>query len=372
MQQRKARPWHRARWIVLTLISVAAVLAFALSARVSLASTPPNFTSVSETRQVQQNAKPLGHVMRVGLQVKNIYELTLSSQSFMADGWYWLSWGDEVQTLLDKFRIPPSQIIEFANEIDPANYSFSQVLEEPLRISPELTHSYYVKFSKKFFLNEIAQKYAPFDRQRLPIDIEIMPHALSDNQPDNLVELLPFPIQQFPIAGEFASMIGFRLTNTGWLRQLVYYGEPNKASYSRATAIFTFSPQTWTVFLKWLLPLIVVMTIVVLVPSIDAILGDSRIAIAPAALLTLVILHDNYRSNFPPAPYLTFLDEIYAYSYLACLAIFLITLAGSNALCRLQAEDKEAWSQRINRWDQVAQLSIIVGFIIVTIVAWYD
>jgi len=290
----------------------------------------------------------------------------------MADGWYWLSWGDEVQTLLDKFRIPPSQIIEFANEIDPANYSFSQVLEEPLRISPELTHSYYVKFSKKFFLNEIAQKYAPFDRQRLPIDIEIMPHALSDNQPDNLVELLPFPIQQFPIAGEFASMIGFRLTNTGWLRQLVYYGEPNKASYSRATAIFTFSPQTWTVFLKWLLPLIVVMTIVVLVPSIDAILGDSRIAIAPAALLTLVILHDNYRSNFPPAPYLTFLDEIYAYSYLACLAIFLITLAGSNALCRLQAEDKEAWSQRINRWDQVAQLSIIVGFIIVTIVAWYD
>lgn len=354
------------------MITVAAVLAFALNPRMSRASTPPSVPSVSETRQVPLNAKPLGHVMRIGLQVKNIYDLTLSSQSFMADGWYWLSWGDEVQTLLDKFQIPPSEIIEFANEIDPANYSFSQVLDEQLRIAPELNHSYYVKFSKKFFLNEIAQKYAPFDRQRLPIDIEIMPHAISDNVPDNFIELLPFPIQQFPIAGEFASMIGFKLTNSGWLRQLVYYGEPNNAAYSRATAIFTFSPQTWTVFLKWLLPLIVVMTIVVLVPSIDAILGDSRIAIAPAALLTLIILHDNYRSNFPPAPYLTFLDEIYAYSYLACLAIFLITLAGSNALCKLRDKEKEAWSQRINRWDQIAQASTVAGFAIVTIIAWHN
>lgn len=369
MQPQKSRfSWMQ--WIAIGLIGVGVSLLLAIYPLLSQASPTPIVPSFSEIKQIDPDAKPLGQAIRVGLQIKNIYDLKLSTQSFMVDGWYWLSWGDEVQIILDKFQIEPSQIVEFINEIDPGN-SFSQTLLDPLQIAPGLTHSYYVKFSKKFFIDKISQENAPFDRQELPINIEIVPGSLSGSQSSSLIELLPFPIKQFPIAGEFASMIGFRLTNTSWTRQIVYYGVPNDASYSRATAIFSFSPQLLTVFLKWILPMIVVMTIVVLVPSIDAVLGDSRMAIAPAALLTLVILHDNYRSGFPPSPYLSFLDKIYAYNYLVCLAIFVVTLAGSNALCRPSNKDKDACLLRANRWDAMTQKSIIMGFLIVAFVSWY-
>jgi len=339
-----------------------------LLSKATISSEVPN---VSKTTVIPAGSTPPGPAIRVGLQIKNIYDLSLANQTFMADGWYWLAWGDDVQAQLDRFNINPPEITEFTNEIDPSNYAFTQVLNEPLNLAPELNHSYQVKFSKKFFLNEIAQKRAPFDNQNLPIDIEIMPGQLGGRNPNKLIQLLPFPIREYPTAGEFASMIGFKLTKTEWVRQLVYYQDPDNSYYSRATATFTFSPEPWTVFLKWLLPLVVVMAIVILTPSVNALLGDGRIAIAPAALLTLVILHGEYRANFPPAPYLTFLDKIYAYSYIACFVIFVITLAGGNALSRLQSKDKEDRAAHVGRWDRAAQAGIIAGYLIVSITAWH-
>ena len=339
-----------------------------LLSKATISSEAPNAT---KTTLIPAGSTPPGPAIHVGLQIKNIYDLSLANQTFMADGWYWLAWGDDVQTQLDRFNINPPEITEFTNEIDPSNYAFTQVLNEPLNLAPELNHSYQVKFSKKFFLNEIAQKRAPFDNQNLPIDIEIMPGQLGGSNPNKLIQLLPFPIREYPTAGEFASMIGFKLTKTEWVRQLVYYQDPDNSYYSRATATFTFSPEPWTVFLKWLLPLVVVMAIVILTPSVNALLGDGRIAIAPAALLTLVILHGEYRANFPPAPYLTFLDKIYAYSYIACFVIFVITLAGGNALSRLQSKNKEDRAAHVDLWDRAAQAGIIAGYLIVSITAWH-
>lgn len=349
---------------------MACIVMLGLHPLLSKAAISSDVPSVSETIVIPGDAKPQEPTIRVGLQIKNIYDLSLANQTFMADGWYWLAWGDDVQTRLDRLGIEPSEITEFTNEIDPSNYAFTQVLDESLHLAPELNHSYQVKFSKKFFLNEIAQKRAPFDNQNLPIDIEIMPAALGNSNKDKVTELMPFPISEYPIAGEYASMIGFKLTKTNWVRQLVYYEDPDDTYYSRTTAIFTFSPETWTVFLKWLLPLVVVMAIVILTPSVNVLLGDGRIAIAPAALLTLVILHGEYRANFPPAPYLTFLDKIYAYSYIACFAIFVITLAGNNALSRLQSKDKHERAVYVGRWDKAAQVGIIIGYLVVSITAW--
>ena len=367
---RPVRSWAPAAVGVCTVVAV--VVSCCLVPFLSSAQPANGVPVLSKLYGVPAQSPPLGRVIRVGLQIKNIYDLDLPSQSFLADGWFWMSWGDDVQRILEDNQIQPSGIVEFTNEIDPSNYSFIQVIDEPLLVSPEMTHSYYARFSKKFYINEISQKYAPFDDQRLPIEIEVLPRALSDHDPSQRVELLPFPVRQFPIAGEYSSMIGFRLTATNWLRQLVYYGQPNLATYSRATAVFTFSPRPSTVFLKWFLPLVVVMGIVVLVPSINGFLGDARIAIVPAALLTLVILHENYRSNFPPAPYLTFLDEIYAYSYVACFVIFVVTLAGSNLLCDLRPELRKARTRLVRRWDAIAQVSIVVGFFVVSVLAWYD
>ena len=371
-------------WLLIGLLSLAAVLLPASGPMLGRAGEQPDVPAGSQTLLVPPDQKPQGLVIHVGLRVKNIYDLSLAAQSFMADGWYWLSWGDAVQAVLEKLKIEPTQIVEFTNEIEPAQYSFSEELPEGIKLDPESTHSVYVKFSGKFYINDVAQKQAPFDRQRLEIALEVKPSKLSEGS--NRIELIPVPIKQLPISGEYTSVSGFSLSDTEWSRQAVHHIEPisqqvaapllgsNQPSvtYSRATAVFTYSPDPWTVFLKWLLPLIAVMGIVILAPSIDGALGDVCLAIPSAALLTLVVLHDGYKANFPPAPYMTYLDEIYTYSYIVCFAIFLLFLVGTNAHSRSSDSEREAVTSRVNRLDLIVQVSTMAGFLIVASVGWFS
>ena len=141
--------------------------------------------------------------------------------------------------------------------------------------------------------------------------------------------------------------------------------------FSRLTATFTYTPNLLTVFLKWLLPIIVVMGIVILAPSINGALGDVRLAIPSAALLTLVVLQDAYKTNFPPAPYLTYLDELYTYSYLVCIVIFILFLIGTNAHSSASESDRDLITERVNRLDLIVQCATVAGFLLVAIVGWY-
>ena len=324
------------------------------------------------------NAKPLGMTMNIGIQVKNIYDMNLADQSFLAEGWYWLNWGDDIQATLERLKIEPSQIVEFANEIEPGQYSVIEPLPESIATTSSKKYSFYAKFSGKFYINEVHQRFAPFDNQAAEIALEIKPSALTQS-PDR-VTLIPLPIKQAPIAGEFTEVNGYLLTDTTWQRHEVRYYEPladqqgqskSFSDYSRATAVFTYSPNPIAVVLKWLLPIMVVMGIVVAAPSIDGVLGDVRLAIPSAALLTLVVLQDAYKANFPPAPYLTYLDEIYAYSYLACFSIFLLFLFGTNAHSRALEEDRQAVTKKVDRIDLIVQVSTVAGFLLVAIIGWY-
>jgi hypothetical protein len=318
-------------------------------------------------------------VVSVGLQVKNIYDLDLASQSFQADGWYWIDWGDEVQETLDSLELKPSDILEFANEIEPGQYSYSEAVSLPDSGAAGFNSSLHVKFSGKFYINNVSQRLAPFDSQNIEIGLEVKQPALARG-PDK-VELIPADLTEFPIAGEFSTVSGYELTRTDWSRQAISYVEPvfengrinkSESDYSRVTAVFTYAPDLITVFLKWLLPLIAVMAIVILSPSIDGALGDVRLAIPSAALLTLVVLHDSYKGSFPPAPYLTYLDEIYTYSYLCCFAIFLLFLVGTNAHSRANEAERERVTKRIERLDCFVQIGCFAGLVIVATVGWFS
>ncbi|WP_254994742.1 hypothetical protein [Cyanobium sp. Aljojuca 7D2] len=317
--------------------------------------------------------------MTVGIQVRNLYDLSLANQSFLAEGWYWLNWGDDVQAVLERLKIEPSEIVEFSNEIEPGSYRVSEVLPENVQFRPDAPHSVYVKFSGRFYINDVAQRLAPFDQQHLDIALEVKPSGLSEGR--NRIALIPAPVAQAPIAGEFTSVSGFNLVSTGWTRQKVRTYQPLSTQggeglpavdYSRATAIFTYAPAPFTVFLKWMLPLFAVMGIVILAPSIDGDLGDVRLAIPSAALLTLVVMHDSYKTNFPPAPYLTYLDEIYTYCYIVCFTIFLLFLVGTNAHNRSSDNDRETITKTVNRLDLIVQVSAVSGFLIVASVGWFS
>lgn len=365
------------RWILVLLAGLLSVTVFASPH--SGANAEPRFGIKSDSVPLNATGQDDSRSVVVGLQVKNIYDLSLSNQSFQADGWYWMSWNQDVQATLERLDLKPSEILEFSNEIEPGQYSYSEVISGTQIDQADGRHFLEVKFSGKFYINNVNQRLAPFDSQRIEIGLEVKPQALTKGI--DRVTIVPASLEQFPMAGEFATVSGFVLADTQWSRQNVQYIEPvldskrieqSISDYSRITAVFTYEPVPLTIFLKWLLPLIAVMAIVILSPSIDGTLGDVRLAIPSAALLTLVVLHDSYKANFPPSPFLTYLDEIYSYSYLCCFAIFLLFLVGTNAHSRSSEEDRETVKMRVDRIDMIVQISCSAGLVLVAIVGWFS
>jgi len=91
-------------------------------------------------------------------------------------------------------------------------------------------------------------------------------------------------------------------------------------------------------------------------------------------MLTLVFLHESYRSDLPNFPYLTYLDKLYIYSYAACLAIFILFVLDS----------RNDWSDRpilkinlpiagkkVLSFEQLAQVLCLLGMGAVAILSWY-
>ena len=311
-----------------------------------------------------------GPVVHVGLHIRNIYSLSLLDQSFLAEGWYWLEWGDDVQAILDRRKLPPESIVELANEIELGQYSSQEVMPTTQGLSRPGNHGLTVRFSGKFYVNDVPQRFAPFDPQLLAIALEIKTEGLAYGADRLRFEPL-HPADQ--IAGEEVELSGYELDGVSWQRtQIIYPFESSREMrYSRLSAIFKYGKHEWSVFMKWVFPLLVVMTIVIVSPSIEGALGDIRIAIPPAALLTLVVMQDTYKNSFPPAPFLTYLDELYVYSYIVCLAIFLLFLVGTNLVARADDQQRELVAQRVNRIDAVVQASLVAGFALVAIVGWF-
>jgi hypothetical protein len=79
------------------------------------------------------------------------------------------------------------------------------------------------------------------------------------------------------------------------------------------------------------------MAVVFLAPSLEASLGELRLAIPSTALLTLVVMQQTYQAELPPLPYLTFLDIVYAYCYVIAIAQFVLFVWGINVLAVAEA-----------------------------------
>ncbi len=370
----------RRRWlivlaVVLALLLIKGVLLGSTSlkdlgqrAQLPLLKQPASIAYLQPGRKTvpfPKSALPL----KVGLELNNIYNLELEKQTFSADGWYWLEWTESLNEILHARNIQPIKMIEFLNQVESWDSSVEPDTVLPLRRSDG---SYYqlVRFSARFYIDDIDQHHSPFGGVVLPVVLEARPESF---QLSKLAVKLEPDRNQKRLLRNDGSLAGYQLKGA-WAQEgssshdLFDVGE--NEIFSQLTVGVAYGAEPWSAFMKWILPPLIVMVIVVLAPSLDSSLEEMRLAIPSTALLTLVFLQQTYKGKLPSAAYLTFLDELYTYFYLVAVGMFALFLWSSNRLEAAAPQDRDVVRMGLNRINSFCLWGVLAGQVLVVILAW--
>jgi hypothetical protein len=176
------------------------------------------------------------------------------------------------------------------------------------------------------------------------------------------------------LVGAYGDVAGYELRGASLrpgINTYQWLGADKDAAYSQLLLRITYGTDSLAAFLKWILPLLIVMIVVLLAPSLEGSLNDIRLAIPSTALLTLVFLQQTYRAELPATPYPTFLDQLYAYSYLVAVGVFLLFVWSSNLLEEAPEGKREAVRAQTNRVDALFQKVALVGGVLWALLAWF-
>jgi len=312
-----------------------------------------------------QSARPL----KVGIELNNIYDLELERQVFAADGWYWLQWSEPFNEILKASDIEPLKMVEFLNQVEPWDSKIEP--ETPLPVQrPDGTYYQLIRFSGRFSVKDIDQHHSPFGGVVLPVILEARPESFQLGQ---LAVRLEPDRSQKRILGNYGSLAGYQLKRA-WVQEGSnshdLYGVSQSEIYSQLAVRVAYGAEPWSAFMKWILPPLIVMLVVMLAPGLDSSLEDIRMAIPSTALLSLVFLQQTYKGELPSVPYLTFLDELYTYFYLVSVVMFALFLWSSNRLEAASAQDREVIRLGLNRINDYFFWGVLAGQGVVAILAW--
>ena len=304
-----------------------------------------------------------------GIHLENIYDLSLKNKTFSADGRFWLEWPEAVQKELEKQSLQPIQLIDFVNQVTEWEGRLEADNAQATQRGDKWFQSF--NFSMQFNIHQLNLSRYPFNNLNLPITLAINPiHAgLMQRQ----ILLLPARNQQ-GIIGEYANLDGYQLQSAQINPELrtyrTDYGLKQTIKASQLNINLKYSSSFWPAFIALLLPLIIILLIVLISPYLESSLGDIRIAVPSTALLTLVFLQQGYVANLPPSPYLTYLDRLYAVSYLICVSLFTLFAWSSNVFERTPIEQREKMVKRLDTFDRYFQLGAISLLFVISIEAW--
>ena len=309
-------------------------------------------------------------IIYTGIFVDKVYELSLVSRTFSADGFFWLEWTSRVQELMDENNLSPQELVRLNNRVEIWDSTFETVTDSPVMLSAGRYYQRY-RFSSRFYDDEIEFRRDPFGKIVLPIIIEVAPPSFSDKYAD--VILLPHH-KRNGLMGLSGSLSGYRQSKAEFDPFLHQYptrfGSWYQPVFSQMRLEMVYQADYWSAFVTWVFPLLIIMAVVLLSPSVAGSMGDVRLAIPSTALLTLIFLQQSYHDELPPLPYLTFLDELFALGYAISLGLFALFTWGTNAYAAAGPDEQEATSRRIDRVDMIFQVVSFTIFVGLAIVAW--
>jgi hypothetical protein len=359
--------------VLLSALCVGLILALQSAGGVGQASPRSNrdVATFAPANTSELLSKPNAIAVKVGAYVDNFHDLSLQNRRFVAEGYYWLEWPQSLQNKLDSEKIEPKSIIVLANQVDNWDGQINSFSEEPIRLA---NGNYYqqFQFSANFYIPEINLRRFPFESVELPVIFEIGDDSLAI-QKGNVI-LVP-DASRNALVGSFAEINGYRITSSVLKPTVHTFGtnlglNNGDLSYSGVALQATLKSTPLPSILKYFLPLMIVVGIVILAPSLEGELGYIRLPIPSTGLLTLIFLQQAHQAQLPELDYLTFLDWIYACGYVIAIGTFLFFVWGTNYYQRTPKKGKEQALATINRADIIFQASAVVGTVVAGLMAW--
>jgi hypothetical protein len=274
-------------------------------------------------------------------------------------------------------KIEPDRMVEVVNNIVGYDFDVDPEYPEP-QLRPDGSRHQVYRFSGFFYVDDINLRDSPFNLLSLPLILETRPLEFTVDGPTPV--LLQPEADRDGLVGGYATIRGFQDIGVSLSQKIHRYatnfGEQQpRRDYSQVVLRVFYRTPPFASFVQWIMPLLIVMLIVFLAPSLEGSLGDLRIAIPSTALLTLVVMQQTYQAELPPLPYLTFLDRIYLMSYLISIALFVLFLWASNLYAAAERSGADEAGmvlvrQRVKRADGWFQALAVGGFLLVAYLAW--
>jgi hypothetical protein len=309
--------------------------------------------------------------IEVAMRLDNIYGFSARDKTYNAAGTVWFTYSPLVQRELQTVGGGVVDLIEFYNRIQPQNSRTYSLSAKPLKL-PDGRYLQGYEFSGSFYSDQINFYGSPFGSIPLSVDLQPRPGAL-----EGVVRELV--LQVSPEAGEVGRRVGISgYEIVKWSFKGVEYQRHSNIARGQAAVrsrlIFeiVYRANTWAALVKWVLPLAIVMLLMLLTPNLRSTLSSQRLGIPPGVMLTVVFLQQSYRETLPTLPYLTFLDGLYAFSYVVTLAFFLLFIWGFNRMDVVEDQNRAALARRIDRWDRRVQLFSLIGYgLLVLLACWH-
>jgi len=331
---------------------------------------PLAHAAVGDQGQAGQGGGQGVAVIEVAMRLDNIYGFSARDKTYNAAGTIWFAYSDLVQRNLDATAGNVLDLIEFYNRIDPQNSRTFPLSSKPLKLASGRYLQGY-EFSGAFYSDQINFYGSPFGSVPLSVDLQPRPGAL-----EGLVSEVV--LQVSPEGGEVGSRVGisgYEIVN--WSFKSVNYqrnsriGMGQAAVRSRLSFQVVYRANAWAALVKWILPLAIVMLLMLLTPNLSSTLASDRLGIPPVVMLTVVFLQQSYRETLPTLPYLTFLDGLYAFSYVVTLSFFVLFIWAYNRMDAIEEQNRAALVRRIDGWDQRLQQFSLIGYGLLVILAWW-
>jgi hypothetical protein len=306
--------------------------------------------------------------IEVGVHIENIWGLSLKDKTFNCEGWYWLKWPEPVQEIITKNDINLTEIVEFTNQVESWNSKIELDSSKPDR-QPDGRFRQLVRFSIRLYDDDENLRDFPFQSLSLPVILETRPTAFAVGE--NNILLNP-KIGSKGVVGDYAGLQGFQQTGATVNNKIHIYktnfgvDEAQKAGeFSQVTFSLDYATDPWAAFYQYILPWLTVMAMLLMAPNLEGQFTELRLAIPSTALLTMVFLQQSARADLPPLDYLTFLDKLYLFGFIASMVLFALFVWGTNTYSTAAPEQQTAVMARINRVDLIFQISTIGGALLI-------